>query len=333
MDYQGHRLIVRRTKLSGPQPSLFPTFRYYAFVTNRSGDDECGQHLRARRSRQPLPAEAHGERRGPPGTPQPAAPCRPAVGGHRFPWCPPRSSPILRWPRSAPPSSSYAMPGALTWSRPGTTGTPRTAGARGHHRVREGSRRPGDPPPPRRPHRRPPGIGADSTAHPSDVPRQHRRRGVLLALSPPACTCASTASQGSSLLAWLHHPFQGMEPPRNPEWFNQGRTPPPRLQTRWQGRTAPERELISGAHNLFELCRRALRDTAAAPCSRIAPGRELIEQLPSDQPPDRTAPASMRSVIGGPRSPPLPCLARFESVVRHARKRSIFHGCFLSLDW
>ena len=37
-DYQGHRLIVRRTKLADPQPALFPTFRYHAFVTNRIGD-------------------------------------------------------------------------------------------------------------------------------------------------------------------------------------------------------------------------------------------------------------------------------------------------------
>ena len=34
----GHRLVVRRTKLAGPQPALFPTFRYHAFVTNRVGD-------------------------------------------------------------------------------------------------------------------------------------------------------------------------------------------------------------------------------------------------------------------------------------------------------
>ena len=37
-DYQGHRLIVRRTTLAEAQPALFPTFRYHAFVTNRSGD-------------------------------------------------------------------------------------------------------------------------------------------------------------------------------------------------------------------------------------------------------------------------------------------------------
>ena len=36
--YQGHRLIVRRTKLADAQPALFPTFRYHAFVTNRIGD-------------------------------------------------------------------------------------------------------------------------------------------------------------------------------------------------------------------------------------------------------------------------------------------------------
>ena len=33
-----HRLIVRRTKLSGPQPALFPTYRYHAFITDRDGD-------------------------------------------------------------------------------------------------------------------------------------------------------------------------------------------------------------------------------------------------------------------------------------------------------
>ncbi len=34
----GHRLVVRRTKLADPQPALFPTFRYHAFVTDRVGD-------------------------------------------------------------------------------------------------------------------------------------------------------------------------------------------------------------------------------------------------------------------------------------------------------
>ena len=34
----GHRLVVRRTRLADPQPALFPTFRYHAFITNRSGD-------------------------------------------------------------------------------------------------------------------------------------------------------------------------------------------------------------------------------------------------------------------------------------------------------
>ena len=34
----GHRLVVRRTKLADPQPALFPTFRYHAFITNRVGD-------------------------------------------------------------------------------------------------------------------------------------------------------------------------------------------------------------------------------------------------------------------------------------------------------
>jgi len=34
----GHRLIVRRTKLNDPQPALFPTYRYHAFITDRDGD-------------------------------------------------------------------------------------------------------------------------------------------------------------------------------------------------------------------------------------------------------------------------------------------------------
>jgi hypothetical protein len=34
----GHRLVVRRTKLADPQPALFPVFRYHAFITNRTGD-------------------------------------------------------------------------------------------------------------------------------------------------------------------------------------------------------------------------------------------------------------------------------------------------------
>lgn len=34
----GHRLVVRRTKLKAPQPALFPTYRYHAFVTDQVGD-------------------------------------------------------------------------------------------------------------------------------------------------------------------------------------------------------------------------------------------------------------------------------------------------------
>jgi hypothetical protein len=34
----GHRLVVRRTKLHEPRPALFPTFRYHAFITDREGD-------------------------------------------------------------------------------------------------------------------------------------------------------------------------------------------------------------------------------------------------------------------------------------------------------
>jgi hypothetical protein len=36
--YLDHRLIVRRTKLNEPQPALFPTYRYHAFITDRDGD-------------------------------------------------------------------------------------------------------------------------------------------------------------------------------------------------------------------------------------------------------------------------------------------------------
>lgn len=37
-DYQGQRLIVRRTTLHEPRPALFPDFRYHAFITDRVGD-------------------------------------------------------------------------------------------------------------------------------------------------------------------------------------------------------------------------------------------------------------------------------------------------------
>jgi hypothetical protein len=33
-----HRLVVRRTKLNDPVPALFPTYRYHAFITDRTGD-------------------------------------------------------------------------------------------------------------------------------------------------------------------------------------------------------------------------------------------------------------------------------------------------------
>jgi hypothetical protein len=36
--YQGRRLIIRRTKLHDPRPTLFPDYRYHAFITNRDGD-------------------------------------------------------------------------------------------------------------------------------------------------------------------------------------------------------------------------------------------------------------------------------------------------------
>lgn len=35
--YKGHRLIVRRTRLLGPQAELWPDWRYHAFVTDRAG--------------------------------------------------------------------------------------------------------------------------------------------------------------------------------------------------------------------------------------------------------------------------------------------------------
>jgi hypothetical protein len=34
----GHRLVVRRTRLAERQPALFPSFRYHAFITDRIGD-------------------------------------------------------------------------------------------------------------------------------------------------------------------------------------------------------------------------------------------------------------------------------------------------------
>jgi hypothetical protein len=37
-DYQGERLIVRRTKLHDPRPTLFPDYRFHAFITDREGD-------------------------------------------------------------------------------------------------------------------------------------------------------------------------------------------------------------------------------------------------------------------------------------------------------
>ena len=36
--YAGRRLIVRRTRLLGPQAELFPDWRHFAFVTNRTDD-------------------------------------------------------------------------------------------------------------------------------------------------------------------------------------------------------------------------------------------------------------------------------------------------------
>ena len=36
--YKGHRLVVRRTRLVGPQAELWPEWRYHAFVTDRAGE-------------------------------------------------------------------------------------------------------------------------------------------------------------------------------------------------------------------------------------------------------------------------------------------------------
>jgi len=36
--YKGHRLIVRRTRLLGPQAEMWPDWRYHAFATDRAGD-------------------------------------------------------------------------------------------------------------------------------------------------------------------------------------------------------------------------------------------------------------------------------------------------------
>ncbi len=36
--YKGHRLILRRTRLIGPQAELWPDWRYHAFVTDVAGD-------------------------------------------------------------------------------------------------------------------------------------------------------------------------------------------------------------------------------------------------------------------------------------------------------
>jgi hypothetical protein len=37
-DYQGQRLIVRRTRLHDPRPTLFPDYRFHAFITDLEGD-------------------------------------------------------------------------------------------------------------------------------------------------------------------------------------------------------------------------------------------------------------------------------------------------------
>jgi hypothetical protein len=42
----GHRLVVRWTKLANPQPALFPTFRYHAFIT----DERVGRPSRCVRT-------------------------------------------------------------------------------------------------------------------------------------------------------------------------------------------------------------------------------------------------------------------------------------------
>ncbi len=36
--YRQERLVVRRTRLTGPQATLWPDWRYHTFITNRHGD-------------------------------------------------------------------------------------------------------------------------------------------------------------------------------------------------------------------------------------------------------------------------------------------------------
>jgi len=64
-DYQGHRLIVRRTKLHEPRPALFPDYRYHAFVTDRDGLAvalDVAPSSRRRRARHPGPQRRLGTR-------------------------------------------------------------------------------------------------------------------------------------------------------------------------------------------------------------------------------------------------------------------------------
>jgi hypothetical protein len=55
----GHRLVVRRTKLADPQPALFPAFRYHAFITDQMSDGGRPQRRppssRGHRARDPRP--------------------------------------------------------------------------------------------------------------------------------------------------------------------------------------------------------------------------------------------------------------------------------------
>jgi hypothetical protein len=95
----GRRLIVRRTRLIGPQAELWPDWRYFPFITNRSDplelvESEHRQHAVAERS---LDASVIRRKE-----------------------CPARLVPGLRWTRrgSPPRSDAYsasAPPGPRPW--------------------------------------------------------------------------------------------------------------------------------------------------------------------------------------------------------------------------
>ena len=55
-EYNGQRLIVRRTRLTGPQATLWPEWRHFAFVTDLEGKavDVDAFHRRMRQSSSPF---------------------------------------------------------------------------------------------------------------------------------------------------------------------------------------------------------------------------------------------------------------------------------------